>query len=402
MRWGCSYYHLNGSWSGDETLVGSIHRKQIWIVYPFTAGTLGTGDDYFLSSNQTNAFFVALRRIGREMDLEISAVYLTDLRRSYEETQDEIRFRFMPTTLGRNGDVNSFGRQWSRTLVSRLAKEKPALVFLFIGGGWFAVTLALVCKTLGISYCPIIAGRGIATRRSLRWYYKNALRTIVHTDGHKSQFTRAGVDTRNFLVMPMGVDTDLFRPKPAEFYARRNGDARFIHVGRIVPGKNLQAAVRVLSRVRAEYPNATLDVVGPTSDPTYWRETQQMISALGLESQVRFRGVLDNRSLASLYAQADMMLFPSLSESFGFVIAESMACGTPVAALRGCGGPDEIIEDGADGILADEETLADRVLAVLSSSGNLQSMSQAARDKIEQRYGALRTYHQARELVEAA
>jgi glycosyltransferase involved in cell wall biosynthesis len=375
---------------------------QIWIIYPFTANTLGTTENYFWESNRTNAFFVALRRIQKETGSQVSVVYLTDAAESHESIQDEIRFRFFPVSVGRGRGVGGFGKQWSIALISRLIRERPSLVFLFIGGGWFALTLAVICKGLGIPYCPIVAGWGVATRRSLRWYYGNALRTIVHTEAHKQRFANAGVNTQNFMVMPMGVDTQLFRAKPQSAYLRVKDDVRFIHVGRIVPGKNLIGALKVLSQVRGVYPNVVLDVVGPISDQEYWIKAQQFISGHSLEKQVCFHGKVENAVLPALYAQADLMLFPTLSESFGFVIAESMACGTPVVALRGAGSPEEIIEDGVDGILADEEQLAERTIALLEQPHELARMGVQAAQKIRRCYSHEQTYRDIRKLLREA
>jgi glycosyltransferase involved in cell wall biosynthesis len=97
------------------------------------------------------------------------------------------------------------------------------------------------------------------------------------------------------------------------------------------------------------------------------------------------------------------MLFPTLSESFGFAIVESMACGTPVAALSGRGGPDEIIEDGVDGILAqDEAELTERIIDILTNPKRLEAMGRAARKKVEKQFDANRTYGQLMQLIKEA
>jgi glycosyltransferase involved in cell wall biosynthesis len=367
----------------------------IWVIYPFTASTIGAEDEYVIQSNITNAFLVALNRVGKRHGLEVHAVYLTDAPNGWESVHNGIRFRFFPVTIGHNRGPEGFGKQWSLPLVKALVYEHPYIVFLFIGGGWFAISLAAVCKALSVPYCPIVAGWGIGTRRSLRWYYKNGLRTIVHTEAHKRRFAEAGVDTLNFLVMPMGVDTGLFQAKPESAYYHSGRAPHFITVGRIVPGKNLIGALRAFDYIRGVYPNSMFSVVGPVGDSQYWTTVQRFISECSMARHVRFCGTVRNDLLPAFYQGSDMMLFPSLSESFGFVIAESMACGTPVAALRGAGSPDELIDDGVDGILADnEEQLALRVIETLKDEQRLRQMAKAARRKVEERYSIERTYEQ--------
>ena len=65
---------------------------------------------------------------------------------------------------------------------------------------------------------------------------------------------------------------------------------------------------------------------------------------------VRWFGVLGGPELARLYRSADVMVFPSLTDTFGLVMAESMACGTPVAAFP-VPGPIDVVGDSAGGVL---------------------------------------------------
>jgi glycosyltransferase involved in cell wall biosynthesis len=364
-------------------------------MYPFTSSTLGTQDDYVIQSNNSNALFVALRKIQQNARTIIKSVYMTTQRTSYEIERQGIVFQFLPTTNNPGVGVARFGREWSLSMVYEMIKEKPSMVFLFIGGGWFAIFLALVCRLLSIPYCPIIAGWGTSTRHSQKWYYRNALHVIVHTNAHKELFNKVGVDTCNFLVMPMGVDIDLFLLKSSEYYQIIDRPIRFVHVGRIEPGKNLLGALKVFEIIRERYPNSSFDVIGPASNTDYYQQVLSFIQDNHLKDQVFLRGFVSNDAMPEIYAHADLLLFPTLSESFGFVIAESMACGTPVAALSGRGSPDEIIQDGLNGILAKDETeLANKILTLLQNPEQLKSMGKAARNKVVSTYSSKRTYDQ--------
>ena len=73
--------------------------------------------------------------------------------------------------------------------------------------------------------------------------------------------------------------------------------------------------------------------------------------------EARWIGVLDGPSLARLYRSADVKVFPSRTDTFGLVLIEAMACGTPVLAYPG-GSVPEIVEDGLTGFIVNNEAEA--------------------------------------------
>jgi len=98
------------------------------------------------------------------------------------------------------------------------------------------------------------------------------------------------------------------------------------------------------------------------------------------------RGAVPYEELPQWYAAADLFIFPSPLESFGFVVVESMACGTPVVALRGSGGPEEIITHRVDGILTDLPNLALEAIGLLSNPEHMKQMGDRAVEKINEKY----------------
>jgi len=105
-----------------------------------------------------------------------------------------------------------------------------------------------------------------------------------------------------------------------------------------------------------------------------------------LEDVVSLRGAVPYEELPQWYAAADLFIFPSPLESFGFVVVESMACGTPVVALRGSGGPEEIITHRVDGILTDLPNLALEAIGLLSNPEHMKQMGDRAVEKINEKY----------------
>jgi glycosyltransferase involved in cell wall biosynthesis len=86
--------------------------------------------------------------------------------------------------------------------------------------------------------------------------------------------------------------------------------------------------VAAFSRLRCEFPEFRLAIVGPT----IWRHDQlrEQIRELGMSSRVKLLGYVPDEALPALYSAASLFVFPSLYEGFGLPVLEAMACGTPV------------------------------------------------------------------------
>jgi glycosyltransferase involved in cell wall biosynthesis len=146
---------------------------------------------------------------------------------------------------------------------------------------------------------------------------------------------RARLEARGFARVALwgkGVDTTRFAPAPRE---PRTGERPiFLYVGRLAVEKDVAAF-------------CALDLPG-----TKWVVGDgPQKGALEREfPNVRFFGVLQGAELAHAYQQADVFVFPSRTDTFGLVILEAMACGTPVAALP-VPGPLDVVTDATAGVL---------------------------------------------------
>src|SRR5580704_18838802 len=145
------------------------------------------------------------------------------------------------------------------------------------------------------------------------------------------------------FLMRRGVDTTLFSP------TKRDADAatfRFGYVGRLSSEKNLRllpAIERAL--IAAGQTRFQFLIVGAGSERR-WLE-QQMTHA-------EFTGVLRGESLARAYANIDLLVFPSHTDTFGNVVQEALASGTPALVTRG-GGPKFIVRQGVSGFIASDD-----------------------------------------------
>jgi glycosyltransferase involved in cell wall biosynthesis len=180
------------------------------------------------------------------------------------------------------------------------------------------------------------------TYRWLRWFHAPATAVMVATpDIHHRLAIRSFI---NLALWSRGVDTELFAPaKRAPFAGRR---PIFLYAGRVAIEKNIEAFLR-------------LDLPG-----TKWVVGDGPARAR-LETRfpdVVFHGMKHGRNLAHYFQQADVFVFPSCTDTFGLVLIEAMACGTPVAAYA-VSGPIDVVRDSAVGVLG--EDLRSAALAAL-------------------------------------
>jgi glycosyltransferase involved in cell wall biosynthesis len=139
----------------------------------------------------------------------------------------------------------------------------------------------------------------------------------------------------NLVPWSRGVDATLFVPAPRE--PRTAERPIFLYVGRVAVEKNLDAF-------------CSLDLPG-----SKWLvgDGPARASLQRRYPDVRFFGTQHGRELAAFYQQADVFVFPSRTDTFGLVLAESLACGTPVAAYP-VTGPLDVITDPAAGVLSED------------------------------------------------
>ncbi len=174
-------------------------------------------------------------------------------------------------------------------------------------------------------------------------------------------------------VISPGVDLSLFHPIPAE-QAQQAVDApkddhTVLFVGRIDPVKGIDIWFKAMARVVEENPtlrgHLCVCLVGGDIDEEEPDEELARLQALkdelGIDDLVTFLGRRSQEALPYYYATADVVVMPSLYESFGMVALEAMACGAPVVASD-VGGLSYIVRDGETGYLVperDPDALAD-------------------------------------------
>jgi 1,2-diacylglycerol 3-alpha-glucosyltransferase len=189
--------------------------------------------------------------------------------------------------------------------------------------------------------------------------------------------------TAPFAVLPGGIDREEFggtQPEPAVIAQARPGPVA-LFVGRLGQEKNLDFLLEGFARAVRAVPGARLVIVG---DGPYRAHLTERVAALGCEGCVFFAGRVAQRDLGAFYANADVFVFSSLTETQGLVLVEAMAHGLPVVAVD-CAVTREIVA-GEAGVLvpADPDAFAAAILRVVTeSAGHRERRRLAAREAAE-------------------
>ncbi|KQO28929.1 glycosyltransferase family 1 protein [Pseudomonas chengduensis] len=166
----------------------------------------------------------------------------------------------------------------------------------------------------------------------LRAFHRPSQAVLVTTERLREEF--ASWALQRLQLWRKGVDTRLFRPDETR---PRPVRPVFLYVGRIAPEKNLQAFLDL------DLPGEKR-VVGDGPQ----REALQQQYPL-----VRFLGYRHGQALAEAYQDASVLVFPSRTDTYGLVMLEALACGTPVAAFP-VAGPLDVLQQGLSGVMAED------------------------------------------------
>ena len=285
------------------------------------------------------------------------------------------------------------GLPGKKALIHALTLKRPDLVHIATEGplGWSALQAAkrlklpvtsdfrtnfhAYSKHYGVGWLskPIVA--------YLRKFHNRTERTMVPTMELRDQLQSMGFERLD--VIARGVDTDLFNPAQRSEALRKQWGAGpqttvLLCVARLALEKNLDLAVQALQAQQALERDVKLVFAG---DGPYRAQLQEKCP------QAYFMGMCTHAQLAPIYASADVFVFPSLTETFGNVTLEALACGTPVVAFD-CAAAGALIESGRNGWLIETENETQFIEAVSQAALDAQTL-QAMRDQTAQSVQAL-------------
>lgn len=285
-----------------------------------------------------------------------------------------------------------FQRHFQQVLES--VQEFRAEVVHITGPGDVGITGARVAHALGL---PLVAAwhtnlHEFAQRRLSQWTgslprsvadrvasatEENVLRACVrfyrmarvilapNAEYVRLLFARTG---RPVFPMRRGVDTVLFSPTKR---TRHDGVLRLGYVGRLRAEKNVRFLAELETSLRQDgMSNYRFLIVGDGSE-RQWLERKLI--------QANFTGELHGEFLAEAYANMDVLVFPSETDTFGNVVLEAMASGVPVV-VTSKGGPKYLVQDGATGFVAlNRQDFIAKVKLIMTADALRRSLREGGR-----------------------
>ncbi len=175
------------------------------------------------------------------------------------------------------------------------------------------------------------------------------------------------------LLMPRGVDAELFHPRK-RMHAANEAEYVLGFVGRLSVEKNVALLAAVQDQLeQMGVTNFRFMIVGHGALEPWLRQHLR---------RAEFTGVLTGDALAAAYANMDVFVFPSHTDTFGNVVLEALASGVP-AIVTPEGGPKSIVRDGETGHTVPDQQFAAAIAALLADARKLESMRLAARANAE-------------------
>jgi glycosyltransferase involved in cell wall biosynthesis len=287
----------------------------------------------------------------------------------------------------------SWREAFKNSVTRALTARRDAVLYdvgLWLPSNHFAAQIAARMKTPFVS-----SPRGMLSRQALqvsKWkkrlawmlYQKSDLRSarVLHaTSQEEAEDLHQSNLSRPIAMIPHGVDVP---SSTAHLSATKRERHTLLFLSRLHPMKGLKDLVQAWSRLRPQ--NWRVVVAGP-DEKEYRAEVEALSESLNVRSSFEFVGPVDEEAKWDLFANADLFVLPSYSESFGLVIAEAMAAALPVITTRAT--PWREVETNNCGWWIDNgaEPLAHALTAATRcSAGELAGMGRRGRALVEKNY----------------
>lgn len=277
-----------------------------------------------------------------------------------------------------------------RALVRAWTLKRPDLVHIATEGplGWSALQAARrlrlpVTSDFRTNFHSYSKHYGMAWLSKpimayLRKFHNHTACTMVPTQRLKTDLNKQGF--ANLSVVARGVDTVVFSPerRSSAWRAQWQADANtlvLLSAGRLAAEKNLELVIQTYQAAQQTGAKVRLVVAG---DGPYLEEFKRRCP------DAVFLGMCSHETLASVYASADVFLFPSLTETFGNVTLEALASGTPVLAFD-CAAASELVHTGHNGWLVPSDREARYIATaqeIVRDPARVMAMRQATRQSV--------------------
>ncbi|KGN32543.1 glycosyl transferase family 1 [Knoellia sinensis KCTC 19936] len=245
---------------------------------------------------------------------------------------------------------------YARSVVSHLIKKYDVDVVVDVQNGvpylspltWRGPVVNLVHHVHKEQW-PVLFGPRLS---HAGWWLESKLAPLVYrrtpyvavSESTRRELGGLGIAPDRIEVIHNGTDAVPLDDTP------RSLNPSLIVLGRLVPQKRVEIAMRAVAELSHDYPDITLDVVG-----SGWSlpHLEDIARDLGVEKHVTFHGHVSEEEKHELLARAWVHAMPSLKEGWGLVVVEAGVHGTPTVAFTEAGGPTDSIVHDRTGLLVD-------------------------------------------------
>jgi len=329
-----------------------------------------------------------------DTELYIPAVYALPFQKQYKRSlqidETDIPFhRFRYLSFPKRKLASLTQKSISKRLLKSIRKQNPDLVHLH----WLYPSGLAVpsLKETGYPVVLTIHGGDWYSNQSNQTLMPLLIRPLLLCDKIICVGKKLARDISNFrsdlqdklVHIPHGIDIGLFHPIPdnkmnLEEIGWNPQKKNLLCIANLYHGKGVDILIRAFSSI-SDRKKCHLHIVSPAGSKEAKSKIDQLINQHKLHHQVTFYDSMKQNRLVNLIRSADLLISPSRKEGFGLVVAEAIACGTPVLATRS-GGPEEIVNPDC-GILV-EANSTDSLSAGLESITEKLNSYQA--DKMHQ------------------
>ena len=241
-----------------------------------------------------------------------------------------------------------------------------------------------------------------------RWIYKPLKYLFTLTDWQQEAIKPyLPVSEEKYRTVPNSVDTSLFNPRHRSIEFRKSlgfkpDDFLIGIVGSIDPQKGQYELIRAFSPLALKDPKIHLLICGGGTGKEkqiYYKKLTDQVSQSGLGSRIHFQDF--RKDIHILFPNLDLFVLPSYCETFGYVVIEAMASGTPVLATNS-GGVPEILEHGQLGNLFQPKSIPDlkeKLEKLLSNPEEQKEKSLKAIEKARHFYDHQKVYERFMEII---
>jgi glycosyltransferase involved in cell wall biosynthesis len=353
-----SFHEVNGVAHTSRNFEAYALRRNL----PFLCVRAGDRDEPVVQSGEVRSLELMRSRtsIRLEKDLEFDAIFW----RHYDQIEWQLKI-FRPDIIHITGpsELGIFGALFAWKIGIPLAASWHTNVHEYLAKRMRGLTGLLPAGNIPA------AERGIenATLAATARFYR--LARVLFAPNLELCAMLENATGKPCHLMQRGVDTNLFTPAKR----RRLAEDRSItlgYVGRLSIEKNIALLVRVAEQLRTMRIDVHFLIVGQGGDEALLREQLP---------QAEFAGVLRGEALAEAYADMDIFVFPSHTDTFGNVVLEALASGVP-AVVTPDGGPKYIVTHEVTGFVAKDEDFASSVATLATDPDRLNRMRLAARE----------------------